>query len=185
MSVRFAAAEEEDLTLCQGDAIRASHAPDMGSEVMPLALWRKRDDARSHDQGTHMKIMLSAVFAILLAVTPAQAQQPQRDVAPGTSPITGLDNEAWGKSARASKLIGSKVYKGDTSIGQIEDVLVDLDHANVTAMILSVGGFLGMGDKLVAVPVNQIKVGSEAKFTTDLTKEQLSNAPAFDFAKLK
>ena len=93
--------------------------------------------------------------------------------------------EAWGKSARASKLIGSKVYKGDTSIGQIEDVLVDLDHATVTAMILSVGGFLGIGDKLVAVPVNQIKVGSEAKFTTDLTKDQLSNAPAFDFAKLK
>ena len=31
----------------------------------------------------------------------------------------------------------------------------------------------GMGDKLVAVPVNQIKVGSEAKFTTDVTKEQL------------
>lgn len=130
-----------------------------------------------------MKIMVSAVFAILLALTTAQAQQPQRDVAPGTSPITGLDNEAWGKSARASKLTGSKVYKGDTSIGQIEDVLVD--HETVTAMILSVGGFLGMGDKLVAVPVNQIKVGSEAKFTTDLTKDQLSNAPAFDFAKLK
>jgi sporulation protein YlmC with PRC-barrel domain len=119
-----------------------------------------------------MKIMVSAVFAILLALTTAQAQQSRRDVAAGTSPITGLDNEAWGKSARASKLIGSKVYKGDTSIGQIEDVLVDLDHATVTAMILSVGGFLGIGDKLVAVPVNQIKVGSEAKFTTDLTKDQ-------------
>jgi hypothetical protein len=52
-------------------------------------------------------------------------------------------------------------------------------------VILSVGGFLGMGDKLVAVPVNQIKVGSEAKFTTDLTKEQLATAPAFDFARLR
>jgi sporulation protein YlmC with PRC-barrel domain len=130
-----------------------------------------------------MKIMVSAVFALLLALATAQAQQSER--APGTSPIAGLDNEAWGTSARASKLIGSKVYKGDTSIGQIEDVLVDLDHATVTAIILSVGGFLGIGDKLVAVPVNQIKVGSEAKFTTDLTKDQLSNAPAFDFAKLK
>jgi sporulation protein YlmC with PRC-barrel domain len=84
-------------------------------------------------------------------------------------------------SARASKLIGGKVYKGDTSIGQIEDVLVDLDHATVAAVILSVGGFLGLGDKLVAVPVNQIKVGSEAKFTTDLTKDQLASAPAFVF----
>jgi hypothetical protein len=125
-----------------------------------------------------MKIMVSAVLAILLALTTAHAQQSQRDVEPVTSPMAGLDNEVWGKSARASKLIGSKVYKDDTSIGQIEDVLVDLDHATVTAMILSVGGFLGIG-------VNQIKVGSEAKFTTDLTKDQLSNAPAFDFAKLK
>jgi hypothetical protein len=48
-------------------------------------------------------------------------------------------------------------------------------------VILSVGGFLGLGDKLVAVPVNQIKVGSEAKFTTDLTKDQLASAPAFVF----
>ena len=87
------------------------------------------------------------------------------------------------QSARASKLIGSKVYQGDTSIGQIEDVLVDLDRAAVPAVILSVGGFLGVGDKLVAVPVNQIKVGNEAKFVTDITKEQLTNAPAFVFGK--
>ena len=85
-------------------------------------------------------------------------------------------------SARASKLIGSKVYKGDTSIGQIEDVLVDLDHSSSTAFILSLGGgLLGIGKKLVAVPVSQIKVGSEASFMTDLTEAQLASAPAFDF----
>jgi hypothetical protein len=82
MSVRFAAAEGEDLTLCQSDAI-ASDAPDLASEMILLALtMRKRDDARRHDEGTHMKIMVSAVFAILLAPTTAQAQQSQRDVAP-------------------------------------------------------------------------------------------------------
>ena len=64
-------------------------------------------------------------------------------------------------------------------------MLVDLGHATVTAVILSVGGVLGIGDKLVAVPVNHIRVGPEAKFTTDLTKEQLVNAPTFDFGKLK
>ena len=101
------------------------------------------------------------------------------------TPISGIDDAALAGSARASKLIGSKVYKGDTSIGQIEDVLVDLGHATVTAVILSVGGVLGIGDKLVAVPVNQIRVGPEAKFTTDLAKEQLVNAPTFDFGKLK
>ena len=135
-----------------------------------------------------MKTTAFAVFVMFFAVTTAHAQQAQSDSSAKTQamrPISGIDDVALAGSARASKLIGSKVYKGDTSIGQIEDVLVDLDHASVTAVILSVGGFLGIGDKLVAVPVNQIKVGREAKFTTDLTQEQLANAPAFDFGNLK
>jgi hypothetical protein len=56
----------------------------------------------------------------------------------------------------------------------IEDVLFSLDHATVTAVVLSVGGLLGLREKLVAIPVSQIKVSSEAKFTTELTKEQLA-----------
>ncbi len=97
------------------------------------------------------------------------------------TPIEGIDHAALAGSARVSKLIGSYVYKGDTSIGQIEDVLVDFDHSATTAVILSLGGFLGIGEKLVAVPINQIKSGSEARFITDLTEKQLSGAPAFDF----
>lgn len=98
-----------------------------------------------------------------------------------TTPIAGIDDAALAGSARASKLIGSSVYMGDTSVGQIEDVLVDLDHATSTAFILSLGGFLGIGNKLVAVPVTQIKVGSEGRIMTDLTGAQLASAPAFDF----
>jgi sporulation protein YlmC with PRC-barrel domain len=132
-----------------------------------------------------MRTTTFAVIAMILALTTAHAQQSPPAAAQGTTPIAGIDDAALARSARASKLVGSKVYKGDTSIGQIEDVLVDLDHATVTAVILSVGGFLGIGDKLVAVPVKQIKIGSEAKFTTDLTKDQLARAPTFDFATLK
>ncbi|HTW51186.1 MAG TPA: PRC-barrel domain-containing protein [Stellaceae bacterium] len=126
---------------------------------------------------------LAAACVVLLAM-----MVPERSWgadAPGVTPITGVNDAAMAKSARASKLIGNKVYKGDTSIGQIEDVLVELDNATVSAVILSVGGFLGVGNKLVAVPVSEIKVDSEARFATDLTKEQLSNAPAFDFGKLR
>jgi hypothetical protein len=71
------------------------------------------------------------------------------------------------------------------AIGAGRGPLVTLDHATVTAVILAVGGFLGIGDRLVAVPVNQIRDGPEARFITDLTKEQLANAPVFDFAKLR
>jgi sporulation protein YlmC with PRC-barrel domain len=129
-----------------------------------------------------MRATAGALFALILTVSPAGAQQAPTG-AKATTPIPGIEGAALAQSARASKLIGSKVYKGDTSIGQIEDLLVELDHATVPAVILSIGGFLGVGDKLVAVPVNQIKIGSEARFVTDLTKEQLTNAPAFVFGK--
>ena len=62
-------------------------------------------------------------------------------------------------------------------------VLVTLDSGTIPAIIIPVGGFLSVGEKPVAIPVNQIKVGSEAKFTTELTKEQLTAAPAFVYGK--
>ena len=144
--------------------------------------WRSASDSMEKS----MRTKTFAAFVVVLSVGSAQAQQSQTEnsaKAQATTPIFGIDDAAFVGSARASKLIGSKVYTGDTSIGQIEDILVTLDHATVTAVILSVGGFLGIGDKLVAVPAKQIRVGPEARFITDLTKEQLANAPAFDFAK--
>jgi sporulation protein YlmC with PRC-barrel domain len=134
-----------------------------------------------------MRTPTCAVLVTFLVVTAAPAQQTQSGSASGnpqaTVPIVGIDNAALARSARASKLIGSTVYQGDITVGQIEDVLVDLDQSTLVAVVLSVGGFLGIGEKRVVVPVSQIKVGPEAKFTTDLTKEQITHAPAFDFNK--
>jgi hypothetical protein len=123
-----------------------------------------------------------AILVTFLLLTAANAESTKDATA---TPIAGINDAAMASSARASKIIGSKVYKGDTSIGSIEDVLVDLSHGATAAVILSIGGFLGVDEKLVAVPTTAIRVDSEARFTTDLTKEQLSNAAAFDFAKLK
>jgi hypothetical protein len=136
--------------------------------------------------GGTMRAIAAAVFATLFAVASALAQTSDKPT-PQTATTTpvGMDSAALAGSARASKVIGSKVYKGDTAIGQIEDVLITFDRATVTAVVLSVGGFLGMHEKLVAVQASQIKVSSEARFTTDLTKDELANAPAFDFGKLK
>ena len=133
-----------------------------------------------------MRAMPVAIFAMWFALPIAQAQTSDKPPAPQiiNSPI-GLDSAALAGSARTSKVIGSKVYRGDIAIGQIEDVLITLDRATVSAVILSVGGFLGMNEKLVAVTPDQIKVSSEARFTTDLTKDQLSQAPAFDLGSLK
>jgi hypothetical protein len=126
--------------------------------------------------------LIVPAMALVLMIGTGHAQT-QADRTTASSGAT-IDVATLAGSARASKLIGSKVYAGDTSIGQIEDVLLDLNRATISAVILSVGGFLGMGDKLVGISPSQIKVGSEAKFTTELTKDQLLNAPSFDVGKL-
>lgn len=145
-------------------------------------------DLYPNTMGKLMRASLFAALIALLCAASVHAQQSQPDSSGRNqvaTPIPNIDETALAGSARSSKLIGSKVYTGDTSIGQIEDVLVSLDRATVTGVILSVGGFLGIGDKLVAVPVDQIRIGPEARFMTNLTREQLANAPAFEFAKLK
>ena len=89
-----------------------------------------------------MKNTVFVVFMTFLVVISAHAQQAQTDSPTKTqaiTPIAGIDDAALAGSARASKLISSKIYKGDTSIGQIQDALLDIDHATVTAVILSFG----------------------------------------------
>ena len=82
-------------------------------------------------------------------------------------------------------LIGSHVYAGDSDVGKITDLLIDRGHAAVTAAVLSVGGVLGVGDKLVAIPIAQIKIDGEARFVIAQSKQDLEKAPAFDVAKMK
>ena len=97
----------------------------------------------------------------------------------------GLDEASLARSARATKLIGSHVYAGDSDVGKINDLLIDREHGTVTAAVLSVGGVLGVGDKLVAIPIGQIKIDGEARFVIAQSKQDLAKAPAFDAAKMK
>ena len=84
-------------------------------------------------------------------------------------------NDSW----RAGKLVGATVYnsKGD-SVGTIDDLLMG-DDGKITQVVISTGGLLGIGGKLVSVPYDQIKLepsagnGSNAGTTT-----AANNAPA-------
>jgi hypothetical protein len=129
-----------------------------------------------------------AAALVLSAAATAWAQDTQ-SVAVGSSEgaatTRGLDEATLARSARATKLIGSHVYAADSDIGKITDLLVNRERAAVTAAILSVGGVLGVGDKLVAVPIGQIKIDGEARFVIDQSKQDLEKAPAFDVAKMK
>ena len=83
---------------------------------------------------------------------------------------------------RASKVVGASVYNDQNqSIGSIDDVLMsDADHKAGTAVI-SVGGFLGMGAKLVQVPFDQLKIENDKIVMPGATKASLEGMPEYKY----
>ena len=82
----------------------------------------------------------------------------------------------------ATTLIGDPVVsrKGE-NVGKIEDLMIEPERSRVSYAVLSFGGFLGMGNKLFAVPLQAMKLSREDKrFVLDVDKERLKNAPGFD-----
>jgi hypothetical protein len=82
---------------------------------------------------------------------------------------------------RGSKTIGTKVENAEgESLGKIEDLVIDAGEGRVTAVILSIGGFLGIGEKLVAIPLSAFDYDEgKGRFVLDIDRETLKDAPAF------
>lgn len=86
----------------------------------------------------------------------------------------------------ASNLLGKNVYNGTSedaeAIGDVNDVLMGAD-GNAMAVIIGVGGFLGLGEKDVAVDfdrVSWIEKDDEKKLMIEATKAELESAPAYE-----
>jgi sporulation protein YlmC with PRC-barrel domain len=83
---------------------------------------------------------------------------------------------------RASKLIGAPVYnEQDEKVGNIDDLIITPDRS-VSYAIVSVGGFLGLGRRLVAIPVEQIHDEKGRLTLPGATKEALKGLPEFQYA---
>ena len=104
--------------------------------------------------------------------TPAPAAPTERTVSTGNFNTSG--------DMSASALIGAKVRNANKeTVGTVDDFHVDRD-ATIKAVVVSVGGFLGVGAKDVAVKWSDITFGRDEKsviLTTSLTKEQLLALP--------
>ena len=69
------------------------------------------------------------------------------------------------------------------SVGEIKDLMIDWQSGDVAYAVLSFGGFLGLGEKLFAFPIEAFQFeteGIDAKIVLDVNKEKLENAPGFD-----
>ena len=97
--------------------------------------------------------------------------------------LVAVDVAAVGKGLRASKLIGTAIYNDQNEkIGSVEDVIIGRDK--VVFAVINVGGFLGMGGHLVAVPYNTINVDyNNGKLVLPgATKDALRKLPEFKYA---
>ena len=82
----------------------------------------------------------------------------------------------------ATKLMGNKVVNtAGEQLGIVKELMIDLDDGLVAYAVLSFGGFLGLGDKLFAIPWEALTFNSDNQtFILDVDKEVLEDAPGFD-----
>ncbi|MFN2421611.1 MAG: PRC-barrel domain-containing protein [Gemmatimonadota bacterium] len=82
----------------------------------------------------------------------------------------------------ASTLIGTEVQNRDgEDLGKIEDVMIDRRRGCVAYAVLSFGGFVGMSEKLFALPWQAMRIDTQKeRVIVDIEREVLENAPGFD-----
>ena len=128
-----------------------------------------------------MKTIISATLLAMSLSTAALAQAP---MSAGSAEI--FTRLPVGTSV--TNFYKQNVYDpSDNKIGDVEDFLIDKE-GRVTAMIIGVGGFLGMGEKDVAVPFSSVTASEKSNkwyLVLNTNKEALKAAPGFAYDKTK
>ena len=102
--------------------------------------------------------------------------------APQTVQLTKVDVVKVSTGYRASKVIGASVVnEGNDTVGKVDDIIIGQDGKS-PYVVLSVGGFLGMGTKLVALPYEQLKTMDNKILLPGATKDALKALPEFKYA---
>jgi sporulation protein YlmC with PRC-barrel domain len=126
------------------------------------------------------KYMTAGLVGSALLATAAFAQTPSTTSPSSTPPAAASSNSSFQGDWRASKVVGLSVYNDNNeSIGTINDILID-KSGNAKAAVIGVGGFLGVGEHLVAVPFDKVKFVNEpvAYTGTASTKPGSSTNPS-------
>lgn len=82
----------------------------------------------------------------------------------------------------ADTLKGHKLFTSDQQeIGKISEIMLDVRTGRIAYAVLSSGGFLGMGEKLHAIPWSALTLDTDDKcFRLNVTADRVKNAPSFD-----
>lgn len=121
---------------------------------------------------------------------PAATPAPSTSTAPATTGSTTattalprVDANTLGKGYRTSKVVGANVVNSSNeTIGEIDDLIITPDGKEPFAVV-SVGGFLGIGDKLVVVPYSQFSLNNDRVILAGATKESLTGLPEYKYTR--
>ncbi|MDP9095410.1 MAG: PRC-barrel domain-containing protein [Pseudomonadota bacterium] len=137
-----------------------------------------------------MKTITPLAVALLLATASAAGAQsqpaPATPTLPGVAATTSNPNLAVASikldhGVRVSKIVGATVFTSDNKdLGRIDD-LVMTKGDEVTLAVVSVGGFLGLGSKLVAFPYRDLKQDGDRLTLPGVTMNSLNAMPSFEY----
>ena len=127
-----------------------------------------------------MKSMLATSLLTAFVLAPL-VPQAMAQGAPQTVSLVKVDVAPLATGFRASKVMGASVVNdANETIGKIDDVIISSDGKAPFAVI-SVGGFLGMGSKLVVVHYDSLRFQQERVVLPGGSKDQLKALPEFKY----
>ena len=150
------------------------HNSNRKSAIESTRIWEPRN--RSAQEMIRVATTLVVILGLLFLVVnarPALSQGVQ---------LVKVDVSVVGKGFRASKLIGSSVSnEKNERVGKIDDIIIG--ENNRMFAVLQVGGFLGVGSRLVAVPYDSLKVADDGKKVElpGATKDELKKLAEFKY----
>ena len=122
----------------------------------------------------HARVLMTATLATALLAAPVLALAQASALA-----MTPAERHDWERSHRISKILGSDVRtKSGEKIGDIRDIVLDA-NGTIRLAIVSTGGFLGVGDRLHAVPWDALTLGPKDDHILDIDRARLQAAPGF------
>jgi hypothetical protein len=92
----------------------------------------------------------------------------------GGTATAATGGDRWYADMRGEQIVGQTLYGADgEEIGEIENVVLRAEN-NRPAAVVSIGGFLGIGARDVAIPLDDLKLEPDNRLTTNLTKDTLA-----------
>jgi sporulation protein YlmC with PRC-barrel domain len=162
----------------RGNARSKTSAPRLGTFVLAFS---SRSTKQPFEEDKMKKLFAAALLSAAVISAPAYAQSPQPAdrAAPAATTAGSQEKMALKGNWRASKLMGLDVYNdANEKLGDINELILD-KNGKVAAVVIGVGGFLGMGEHDIAVSMDKLKFVEEpVRTSSTATTTTRDNAAA-------